>query len=586
MLPSPGTTLPARARLSRIAVPTLVVGSLIATAFATVTARPESAAAAAVGTYTIGPTAIALNQSTDPELGVITPTADAADAGMFGSQQAWPLLALHASLARNGHVITYGSPLGASTQNGVAYDDWDPSAGFGAHVDTASMHGYDSFCNSAVTLADGRLLMVSGQYNPASSSEMSTMLYDPLTRSQDMGADLAYKRWYVTALRLTDNRILLLGGGDAGNTQTYQNPDANAGVATTPEIGTGTGAWRQLPGAESTILFGARDNHWWYPRAFNAPTGGVVGFSGDLIWTLSTDGAGSTKQVGTLPFNPRVSGSQVMYAPGKILVAGGGQNEQADGIVANDDAAVVDVTTATPVVTRTASMAHRRNWLNLTVLPTGDVLANGGTITGTAAGEANSVKQVEIWNPETGTWRTGASAQRTRTYHQTALLLPSGGVLTAGGGGATYTGSGAVFGPENNLNAEMFYPSYLFTKSATGAVTWASRPAITAISGSATYGGSVGLTIGGGRAISSASLISVPTVTHDQNTDQRRIPLDITQNGATVTATLPGSVDAMPPGAYELTVVDGKGVPSAAQIITIREGAAGQVTVAPGNADA
>ena len=579
---SPVTTLSTRARSAgRHAVPMVVIGSLVAAGLSLSPVVIESALAATNGSYVIGDQPTALNQATDAGLGSIAPTADAAEQGMFGPQVAWPLLPLHATLARNGHLITYGSPLGGNAQNGTAFDDWDPTAGYGAdtHIDTASMHAYDSFCNSAVTLLDGRMLMVSGQYNQPTSSESMTMLYDPATRTQDMGADLAYKRWYVTALRRTDGQILLLGGKDVGN----QNPNDPNIPAVTPEIGSGTGAWRDLTGASSTALFGMQDAHWWYPRAFNGPDGDVVGLSGDAVWALSTEGDGSIRQTGTLPFNPKVSGSQVMYAPGKVLVAGGGQYENGDAVNATAQAAVVDFNGATPTITSVAPMAHQRNWLNLTVLPTGEVLANGGTVFGTAAGDANSVRQAEVWSPAAGTWRPAATAQRTRTYHSTSVLLPSGAVFTGGGGGANYTG-GIDFGPENNLNAEIYYPSYLFAKGANGAVQWASRPAISAISGSATYGGDVRLRIGDGRAIASASLISLPAVTHSQNTDQRRIPLDITQKAGTVNAMLPASVNTMPPGDYALSVVDGNGVPSASQIITIRPGQAGLVTVGNGTA--
>nr|WP_255480488.1 AbfB domain-containing protein [Quadrisphaera sp. RL12-1S] len=145
--------------------------------------------------------------------------------------------------------------------------------------------------------------------------------------------------------------------------------------------------------------------------------------------------------------------------------------------------------------------------------------------------------------------------------------------------GAVFTGGGGVPGPEDNLNAELYYPAYLFTKGGDGVVRWASRPAITAISGSATYGGTIKLAIGDGRAIASASLTSMGDVTHGQDTDQRRVPLTTTQNGGTVSAALPASVNTLPPGDYELTVVDRNGVPSAAQVLTLRNGAAGSVTV-------
>lgn len=571
---SPSSTLPARnrraRRLRRVAVPVLVtslVGGGIAASFGF--AGPASGA---TNSLTIGDTPVVLNQPTDPELGVITPSADAATNGMYGSVNNWPIIPLHAAVARDGHVITFGTPLGQVVQSGVEFDDWDTTVGLGtnAHTDVAAMNDYDSFCNAAVTLEDGRLLMVSGQLVNGHDAQMMTMLYDPTTGQQDMGDSLAYERWYPTALRLTDNRILLLGGAEAGLTGAYQTPDDNSKVAYTPEIGTGTGAWTDLTGAASTTLFGATDNHWWYPRAFNAPNGGVVGTSGDAIWTLDPNGAGSVQQVGTLPYDPKVSGSQVMFAPGQILIAGGGQVNNGEEAQGTSKAVLLDVNGATPVATLANSMRYGRNWLNLTVLPTGDVFANGGTTMGTDGGDANSVKTAEIWSPQTGDWTTAATAQETRTYHSTSMLLPSGAVFTGGGGNP---------GPVDNFNTELYYPSSLFTTSANGTVQWASRPTITSIAGSATYGGNVALTIGDGRTISSASLITLPTVTHSQDTDQRRIPLNITQQGGTVTASLPGSVNTMPPGDYELTVVDSKGVPSPAQIITIRRDQAGLVTL-------
>ncbi|MEJ5913226.1 AbfB domain-containing protein [Pseudokineococcus sp. 1T1Z-3] len=529
-------------------------------------ATARRAGAAAPGTYAVGSTPVQLNQASDPGIGMLAPSADAADRGMFGPQVAWPLIPLHVQVSRTGHLTTWGSPLDAARQGGTSYDDWDVAAGSGrgAHTSTPSMHRYDSFCNGQMTLADGRIVMVGG------NSTQMTMFYDPVTKAQTMGANLIYQRWYGTTLRLPDDRLLVLGGADYYNTRAYERPTVTTGVAITPEIGDGTRPWTALTGARSTMAFGPQDNRWWYPRAYNGPDGRVLGTSGDQVWRLSTSGNGSVTQVGTLPFNPKISGSQVMYAPGMVLVAGGGQPFNEDSSTATRAAAVVDASGRSLRIRTTGSMAENRNWLNLTVLPTGEVLANGGTRVGTHGGETNSVKQAEIWDPARGTWRPAARAARTRTYHSVAVLMPSGAVFTGGGG---------IPGPEDNLNAELYYPPHLFTRGGDGVVRWASRPAITAISGSATHGGRLSLTIGDGRAVRSASLITAGNVTHSISTDQRRVPLSVRQSGATVTATLPSSVNALPPGDYLLTVVDTAGVPSAAQLLTIRRGAAGLVTV-------
>ena len=60
-----------------------------------------------------------------------------------------------------------------------------------------------------------------------------------------------------------------------------------------------------------------------------------------------------------------------------------------------------------------------------------------------------------IWNPGTGKWTVGAAtgSGKARLYHSTALLLPDASILVGGGGAP---------GPQTNLNAEIYYPPYLF----------------------------------------------------------------------------------------------------------------------------
>jgi hypothetical protein len=529
-------------------------------------AHQALAAATGAAQVTVGSTRIALNQPADPYFGKVRPRADAHLIGAYSSQVAWPLVGIHTALLPNGHVVSYGTPPGEAKQGGFSYDDWDPAAGIGtgAHRQTASMHSYDAFCNSLERLPDGRLLMVGG------NSTTATMIYDPATGAQAMGAQLKRQRWYASVLRLPDDRMLVLGGGNSYNVDAFQKPDDNSTVATTPEIGNGSGAWTRLTGADSTVAFGARDNRWWYPRAYVAPDGKVFGVSYDRMWKLDPSGAGKVTALGTLPAPIGVSGSSVMYAPGRLLFAGGGQYNNGSNQVATDRATLVDINGTTPRTSATQSMRLARNWLNLTVLPNGEVLANGGTRVGTQAGAANSTYDSEIWNPATGRWRDAARAQRIRSYHSTAVLMPSGSVLTVGGG---------VPGPEDNFNAEIYYPPYLFTKGTDGRVRWANRPRITGISGSLTYGGTVSLGLGDSRRLTSLSLIRATSVTHSYNTDQRRVPLSFRQNGATVTATMPANANLLPPGSYLLSGVDAAGVPTPAQMITIKRSGAGTVTV-------
>ncbi|MBO3741443.1 galactose oxidase-like domain-containing protein [Actinoplanes flavus] len=524
------------------------------------------ALAAGTAQVIVGSSRVALNQPAEPHLGKILPAANAHVTGMYSPQAAWPLVGIHMALLPNGHVVSYGTPPNTAQQGGFSYDDWDPAAGVGAgaHRQATSPHHYDAFCNSLERLPDGRLLMVGG------NSTTATMVYDPANGRQTMGSPLNRQRWYASVLRLPDDRMLVLGGGNSYNVDAFQKPNDNSTVATTPEVGTGTGQWTRLTGADSAVAFGARDNRWWYPRAYVAPDGKVFGVSYDRMWKLDPAGAGRVTPLGTLPVPIGVSGSSVMYAPGKLLFAGGGQYNNGSNQVATNRATLVDINGAKPATAATTAMRLARNWLNLTVLPNGEVLANGGTRVGTQGGAANSQYDSEIWNPATGRWRNAAKAQRIRSYHSTAVLLPGGSVLTAAGG---------VPGPEDNFNAEIYYPPYLFTKGADGRVRWANRPRITGISGSLTYGGKVSLGLADNRKLASLSLIRATSVTHSYNTDQRRVPLSFRQIGPVVTATMPANAKLLPPGTYLLSGVDGNGVPTPSQMVTIKRSGAGTVTV-------
>ena len=79
-------------------------------------------------------------------------------------------------------------------------------------------------------------------------------------------------------------------------------------------------------------------------------------------------------------------------------------------------------------------MAHGRAYHNMTLLPDGTVLASGGSSRSDGLDLSKSVLPAEIWNPDTETWTEVDALQNGRQYHSTALLLPDGRVLMAGGG--------------------------------------------------------------------------------------------------------------------------------------------------------
>src|SRR5919202_1900568 len=174
--------------------------------------------------------------------------------------------------------------------------------------------------------------------------------------------------------------------------------------------------------------------------------------------------------------------SAVMYRPDKIMKAGTWADPDFNGAkayAAAANTAVLDMTAATPAWRNTAPMAYPRAYQNLTMLPDGTVLATGGMTGSDGIDLSKAVLPAEIWDPATETWKTVASEQIGREYHSTALLLPDGRVLMAGGG--QLPGTAAV----NETNAEVYSPPYLFKGA---------RPTITNVPSLLQYGGSFTVT--------------------------------------------------------------------------------------------
>jgi YVTN family beta-propeller protein len=512
---------------------------------------------------------VVLPNDADPLLQGLNIPADAPTRGMWSATQPWPMNGLHAVLMPDGRVLTYGTPQNTpGTQDGRTYDLWSASLGFGAasHQTSVDAARVNSFCNTSAWLADGRLMMTGGN-SPLASTLLTPATgggaADPLT--------LADQRWYATMLTLPDGRNVILGGMDPYQEDMRNNPDAaiaNGTVSMTPEIYTlGTG-WRSLAGARSRDAFGPDYLRASYPRAWVAPNGRVFGISAETMWSLdvnANDGSGAVSVLGRFkapasagaPLNVGAVSTAVMFAPGKVIQVGGNGYFNGDGLPASNLATVVDFNGPAPVLTETAPMSYPRRLANSVVLPDGRVLVTGGTRLGNNGG-ADAVYAAEIWNPASGTWSVGASAAQVRVYHSATLLLPNGTVLSTGGGAP---------GPVNNQNAELYYPPYLFT-TVDGTAQLAPRPVMTSISALAfDHGAALQLRLADAGAVARLVLIANGSVTHGFNSGQRFLEVPFTQSGQLLSATLPASASAAPPGYYQVIALNAAGVPSHGVIV-------------------
>jgi PKD repeat protein len=244
-----------------------------------------------------------------------------------------------------------------------------------------------------------------------------------------------------------------------------------------------------------------------------------------------------------------------MYAPGKLIIMGGGDPP-------TNTAEIIDLNTGGGWQF-TGAMQYRRRHMNSVMLPDGTVLAVGGTSGGGFNDEAHAVLPAERWHPATGTWTTLASMQTPRLYHSTAILLPDGRVLVAGGGRC---GSCTV----DHYNAEIFSPPYLFAPDGKPAV----RPAIDATPATVSHGRTLTVPTSAAAGIARVTWVRLSATTHAFDQNQWFNELAFTRTTGAVTVTAPANAYAAPPGPYLLYLFDGAGVPSVGKVVTLQGTAA------------
>jgi len=197
-------------------------------------------------------------------------------------------------------------------------------------------------------------------------------------------------------------------------------------------------------------------------------------------------------------------------------------------------------------------MAFPRTEHNLTVLPDGTVLVTGGSRNSDVGDTAGAVLEAELWSPTTETWTAMAAMRTPRMYHSTALLLPDGRVLVAGGG--------RDFPEVDQPSAEIYSPPYLFKGP---------RPAISSAPTSIHYATAFSVTTPDGARIAAVSLVRLGAVTHAFNENQRFVPVTFQPGAGGLTVQAPANANLAPPGNYMLFLVNANGVPSVAAMVSL-----------------
>ncbi len=473
--------------------------------------------------------------------------------GKWSAVYDWPVVAIHASLLPNGKVLAYDSVPGqvgatetfTGPHTSTRVTLWTPDEDrAGSHVSANDNLKANLFCSGHTTLPDGRLFAAGGNFDSTLAGIKQTHVFNPGNNRWNVEGNMQVARWYPSVTPTEKGEVLITGG--------LTDPPAGGLPTDKPEIRAANGTLRVLSGAASQTA--SNRLYGWLRQAPN----GKIAYLGpeSKLRYLDVNGNGAWSDIGERDGIPRSYGSFAMYAPGKVLVSGGGNY--------NDSAVVVDLNAGTSSFI--APMAFQRRHHNLTILANGQVLATGGyeNSDNFLVDVNKGVYPAESWDPATGQWTTLASMERTRQYHSTALLLPNGRVLSAGGGicGDCTT--------QNYLqkNAEIFSPPYLFKKDGSGQL--APRPTITTAPGSMRYNTVYGVLTPNARKITKVSLVRFGGVTHAVNMDQQYQALNFTVvNNGRINITSPNNSRIAPPGRYMMFLVDDQGVPSLAKIMRV-----------------
>ncbi len=465
--------------------------------------------------------------------------------GAWSEVADWDFIPIHASVLGDGRVLTYGGTRSGGN-GGYELDLWDPSAGFGADAHTSIDNdlGTNLFCSFSVDDPgqDGKVL-IGGQTTSGRLSDFT---------AQFNGSDLTdfasmnNPRWYPSATALWDGRVLVQGGIPGG----FGDRDNPVDVAEVYSPGVG---WENLEGTRGNTVWDATTYGWWYPKSHVTPAGRIWNLSQDQMYYIDPDGDGSITRLGTFPTdNHGGSSASVMFDTGLVLQLGGGERNSDDRTVnASNKATIVDLNYDPPRLRAAAPMNFPRHWADALVLPDGRVLVVGGSeVNNTDTGVAFAP---EVWDPATDTWTVLASNETPRLYHSTTLLLADGSVFVGGGGAP---------GPQTNLDAEVFYPPYLY--DSTGE---ADRPQITSAPDTIEYDQQFTASVDG--PVDRVTLVKTNNSTHSMNTQMFQ-ELSFSQSGNELSINSPDLATVATPGTYLLFALTADGTPSEAAILTLR----------------
>lgn len=490
----------------------------------------------------------------------------------FGS-----VIGVHAVLLPTGNVMFWSTTTNNQLNDVRAYL-WDPITNMRTDVTPQRQAIADNiWCGGQTLLHDGRLLVAGG--NLAHPSGTTTykgaktlITFNPFNKTwAKQSVSMEKGRWYPTLTRLANNQVVITSGWTDDGTATM-NPDVEV---FTPAA--------NIDSRHGTIQkVGEHDPTWFYPFQFLLRDGSMLQAgptqSNSAILTRTVDTAGRVfwtwiaRPVQGLRYNHCHYGNGILLPGGvngsrKVMLIGGkdeklGCNTKSFSASPSEPTSafteVLDTAASNPVWQPLASMPQPRARQNTVILPDGTLVTIGGN--GLGHPFEQTQREALLYNPANNAWKSLASQQQERAYHSTALLLPSGEVLSAGD---TRDGNPA------NHTLELFSPPYLYKGV---------RPVLLDVPHQAALGTKFQIRVD--QAISKVVLMAPGATTHANDMHQRYAQLTIKpQANGWVRVTVPSLPSALclypdcnvvvPRGYYMLFALNANDVPSKAAWIKI-----------------
>ncbi|KAF7925190.1 hypothetical protein BELL_0518g00010 [Botrytis elliptica] len=409
------------------------------------------------------------------------------------------------------------------------------------------------FCAGHTFQPDGTLIIFGGHVLDGFGEDQACV-YDPFQDRWTVMPMMAAGRWYPSAITLSDGRGLVV----SGSSQDVTNPVINL----VPQI------WDSHSSTWGIVQTPLVDIFALYPRLYHVPDGRIF-MAGPLRSSRFLDlnahgGHGEWSSDADSPFRnagQREYAASAMYDSGKILYVGGGGG---DAVPPTNAAEIIDLNDPKPRWEYTTEIGHGRRHSFATTLPDGTVLVTGGTkgLGFNDLSPGQPVHEPELWDPTTTEWSTMAPEDDDRCYHHTALLLPDGRVLSAGGGEYDPDNQKRPNEPEHTLiTGQIFSPPYLFKGE---------RPTVSKPPEVIEYGQQFKVTVGEHDVIGKVSWTRLGSVTHSHNMNQSFQFLRFKTSGTEVTIEAPKNHHLAPPGHYMLFLVSEEGVPAVAPIMLLR----------------